>query len=114
MIPYQEEKENELGDYFTPNYLMPFVFLPFIPSNLSSTSNYPSKRMATLRAEWSENDKKMFGLHKKAKNITVAYDRYNVLLNSLKLYKTYPNKDINIKFMKVLPNECDTKTTTIR
>lgn len=25
--------------------------------------------MATIRAEWSENDKKMFGLHKKAKNM---------------------------------------------
>ena len=48
-------------------------------------------------------------------NITATYERFNILLNSLRSYgKAHPNKELIIKFMRSLPNKWDAKTTEIR
>lgn len=39
-------------------------------------------------------------------NIKTTYERFNILLNSLRSYdKVYPNKNLNIKFMRALPSK---------
>ena len=53
--------------------------------------------------------------HIPGENITSTYERFNILLNSLRAYgKIHPNKELIIKFMRSLPNKWDAKTTAIR
>ena len=53
--------------------------------------------------------------HVQGENVTATYERFNILLNSLRAYgKIYPNKDLTIKFMRALPSKWDAKTTAIR
>ena len=48
---------------------------------------------------------KMFS-HFLGEDITATYERFNILLNSLREFKkVYPNKDPNIKFMRALPGK---------
>lgn len=48
-------------------------------------------------------------------SITSTYERFNILLNSLRSFgKIHPNKELIIKFMRSLPTKWDAKTTAIR
>lgn len=53
--------------------------------------------------------------HNTGEDITATYERFNILLNSLRAFgKVYPKKDGNIKFMRTFPSKWDAKTTVIR
>lgn len=53
--------------------------------------------------------------HVSREHIIATYGIFKILVNSLRSFgKVCPNKDVNFKFMRALPNKWDAKTTAIR